>query len=70
MDATLRSGKHSGSVTFTGGEADGGRGYTVDASATHAELSWQPRWRSFAAFMDAGAEDFYSAEHQEVLVTA
>lgn len=61
MDAFFASPASSGgSVEFTG-SPQGGRGKRVDASATWAALGWAPRWASFAAFLGAGGQDWYSS---------
>jgi len=61
MDATLRSGKFQGQVTFT--EADEPqRGKRVSNRATREQLGWAPKYASFASFMDAGGDDAYNRD--------
>jgi len=64
MDATLSSGRYTGTCTFTapvGGDGDG-EGKRVDNAATRERLGWTPRHKSFQAFMEMGAIDAFASD--------
>ena len=59
MEATLKSGKFSGSCKFTGpDEETAAPGSSNDK--TREELQWTPKYKSFKDFMLNEASDFYS----------
>lgn len=61
MDVSSRYGVTSGKVTFTGDEATSSKGKRVSNEGTRRALGgWKPQYDSFAAFAQAGGDDFYS----------
>merc|ERR1711963_1258812 len=59
MDATVATGKYEGGCVFTGQEGDD-KGKRVSNLKTKAALGWEPKYKSFVSFMEAGAEDSYT----------
>ena len=61
MAATLRSGAFPGAAyKFTGAEGPV-KGKRMSNAATRAQLRWEPKYPSFASFMEGGAKDWYNA---------
>ena len=59
MDATLSSGKFSGTVKFIA-PAEEKQAPSSSNPETRRLLDWAPKYSSFAKFMRSGAADFYS----------